>query len=381
MVDAGERSSDEGEQEKGNRVKNVNTLRAQQAIARFGPTAKYPLCLAALEVWRLDAQLHKFKSDAVTCERLLNRLEQEKKKTRAWLDQSYKERKEKEAIEADAYWHKFNDLVPRIQKAHQAVILGVALYEEMFLYAAGKFGRELLAAERTKNTSALRALSRVQKRWKALSNGGRLKYGELRELGMLELLGGKKIRAEGAKGVAVAGYMEAASGGNRPLSDDEWQRRLTAREIHSHLEVTGGSRLAGDGDAKQIRRVAKRLGLQLAEDQRGRKWKEPAPTAVKQEPKKRRGRPPTGASVKPVFVKNPEQVEGALLKQPRVVKADSWVKTEKETAGIKGVETKKVVATIDYADVQSARKEIAAIDRAINELRMARGGRLGKFVY
>jgi hypothetical protein len=77
------------------------------------------------------------------------------------------------------------------------------------------------------------------------------------------------------------------------LSDDVWQGCLTASSIHSHLVAAGafngnGSRIR---ELNEIRRVAKRLGILLAEDQRGPKHKPP----YLLKPKK--GLPPNGLPV------------------------------------------------------------------------------------
>jgi len=364
------------------RSARADSLRAHQLAVRFGAAARHPLCQAALALWSQDEQRAKALEDAVSLKMLLNKAEQQKQQAKASLDESYKEEKQKEAIEEAALWNKINEISVELREACQAQTVVLAFLEEMRIYATAQFDHELLAAKLTKNTSALKALSRVKKRWKALSTGARLKHGEQREIGTLQLLQDKKIKAAWAKGGALAGYTEAMDGGDRPLSDDEWQRRLTAREIHSHLEATVGSRVAGDKDAKEIRRVTKRLGLRLAEDQVGRKWKEPHPVTAKQEPKKRRGRPPSpNTNIKPLYVENPAAVEGVNVKAPRVVKMDSWIKTGKLTAGIKGVGTEKAIAGIDYLSCKEARKEIAAIQREIDKLTLIRGGRLGKFVY
>jgi hypothetical protein len=180
------------------------------------------------------------------------------------------------------------------------------------------------------------------------------------------------IKATWAKHGAGAGYSEAARGGDRVLSDEIWQGRVTAKEIRSYLEATYGSRAAGDKDAKEIRRAAKKLGIRLAEDQRGRKWKPPL-LPKEQEPKRQRGRPRTKAELE--FVKDLEAIEADLVKAPRVAKMDSWVDS------LTGKATQKVIAQIDQMTVAEARKIIREMDREIARLTLRRGGRRGLFVY
>ena len=339
-------------------MKDADSLRTRQAIARFGKAARHPLCLAALDLWAFDAKSSRLKEDASSTEELLNSAERQKKQARALLDQFYKEGKQKEAIEADSLYHKINEHLRKARGAYQAQVKLLAMHDEIRTYPAERFERERLAAERAKNKSALRALPRVEKRWKALSNRARLKYSERRELGILQMLRNKKIKAEWAKGGALAGYTEAAFGGDRPLSDDEWQGRLTAREIHSHVKATDGAGVAGDKDAKEVRRSARRMGIRLDEDQRGRKWK--APRQATQKPKQPRGRPRTKPDI--IFTHQPEGFEVEKSRTPAGEPSYGW--REK-----------------NQRELKHFRKEQKKIDREIRKLTLLRGGSLGKYCY
>jgi hypothetical protein len=115
------------------------------------------------------------------------------------------------------------------------------------------------------------------------------------------------IKVTWSKNGAAAGYWEVGAGGNRPLSDESWQGRLTAKEIQSRLVDA-----PGDKDAKEVRRLLKKLGIRPAEDQRGRKWE--SPYLKKQKPKRPRGRPRTRSDVwsYTVCVPDLEKVESML---------------------------------------------------------------------
>jgi hypothetical protein len=340
-------------------------------MARFGKAARHPLCLAALELWALDEKASKLKKDASSTKEVLNSAGRQRKQVRELFDQFYKERKEKEAIEADVLYHKINEHLLKARKAHEAQVKLLAIYDKLDPHLAGQFERELRDAKHAKDASALKALPRVQKRWEALSNGERLKYSEARELEILQMLRGKTIQAKWATGKALAGYTEAAFGGDRPLSDDEWQGRLTAREIHSHLKATKGDGVAGDKDAKEVRRSARRIGIRLDEDQRGRKWKEPAPKKQKQ------GRPRGRPRVKPKLLRvgNLAGFEEARLSRHRVNKMDSFTKRSI------GEDDIKIISQIDSYGVEQARKETQKIESEIRKLQLARGGRKGLYVY
>ena len=138
---------------------------------------------------------------------------------------------------------------------------------------------------RTGDAKACRALQRLRKRW--IANEASLKAGDLRKLEMLNMLRDQVIKAKWTTGEATSGsgYWEALRGGDRPLSDEAWQGRLTAREIHSRLADAGVlvDQELERGQLHEIRRLARKLGIRLAEDQRGRKRK---PYLGKQEPKR-----------------------------------------------------------------------------------------------
>jgi hypothetical protein len=179
-----------------------------------------------------------------------------------------------------------------------------------------------------------------------------LKKGERRELGLLAIHRDKAIKGAWAKGGAVAGWMETAFGADRALSDEVWQGRVTAREAHSHLAATDGADAAGDKEAKEVRRTAKKLGLDLAEDQLGRKWK--PPQLKLQEPERQRGRPREKVELQ--RVKNIDEIATAI-----------FVKGKHRRA-------KEVTAQKDAFGLQSARKEFAAVQAEIRRLTL-KGGR------
>jgi len=263
----------------------ANSFRTQQAIAQFGKSARYPVCQAWLGIRVLDAEL----KGAVQFEETINSAKELKKQDRALLDLFYKEGKQREAIRAAALVCKIDKFLRKLEApAYRQVAANVrSTYQELRRVHVARFEREREAVDRAKDVKARRALQRVKKRWSANANGARLKDGDRRTLEILKLLRDKCIKATGAKS-GNAAYIEAARGGDRLLSDEFWSGRLTVREIHSHLLRIGGSRLAGDKDAKEIRRLARKLKIRLAEDQRGRKRK---PYMAEHEPKRPLGRP------------------------------------------------------------------------------------------
>jgi hypothetical protein len=269
MVDAKKRGFDETQpQEKGNRVKyaKAHSLRTQEAVARFGKSARHPLCLAALELWKHDAELSTCTKHVVRAEEVVNSAKQLKEKAQASIKQFHKEGKEKEANQASAHLRKIDEHLLKAQKCYQAAVKVRSFFQEWRPMAVARLEHKCDAVNRTRDVKARRALQRVRKRWIANEASGG--DSDRRTVEMLEMLRDKVIKAAWAKGGAVAGYKEVALGGDRALSDEAWTGRLTAREIQSRLVDA-----PGDRHAKEVRRLAKKLGIILAEDQRGRKRK------------------------------------------------------------------------------------------------------------
>jgi hypothetical protein len=268
----------------------ANSVRTQEAVARFGKSARYPLCLAALKLWRVKDETRKYAKDAESLGELLVKAKRQKEQARALYERLYKGGKQKEVIQAAALLREIEEHLPKLQTGYEAnVELFTIWSEQVYPLAVARFERELNAVDRAKDVKALKALQRVKKRWGDNANVARLKEGNYRTLEILKLLRDKTFKATAAAKGGSAAYIEAARGGDRALSDEFWSGRLTVRDIHSHLLRLGGSRLAGDKEGKEIRRLLSRLGIRPAEDQRGRKWKMPSPK--KQEPKRPRGRP------------------------------------------------------------------------------------------
>jgi hypothetical protein len=261
----------------------ANSFHTQLAIAQFGKSARHPLCLAALEIWRLDAELSVWTKKVVLRQGFVNSAKQLKDRAQAMVAQFRKERKEKEANEASAHLREIDKYLLKAQGCYQAAVWGRSFYLEVRLWAVARFERERDAALRTGNVKALRALQRVRKRLN--DNKTFLGDADRRTLEMLKMLKEEVRKAALAKGGAKGGLVEAVRSGSRPLSDEALQGLLTAREIRSRLVDA-----PGDRHAKEVRRLARKLGIRLAEDERGRKRN---PYLSKQEPNRPRGRPRT----------------------------------------------------------------------------------------
>jgi hypothetical protein len=232
---------------------NANSLRTAKAVARWGENARYPICLAALDLWSLQARLSKLK-------------------------------KELEEVPSSA----------EQPKRHKQIeyFLSLELYEE----ALERFERECDAVGHTRDIKAFRAYQRLKKRRHNGPDGVHLTNGDKRVIGLLDILHKKVIEAALMKDGVVGVYREID--GDRLLSDKIFQGRLTAGEIRSWLVAKHGPEVAGDKYAKEVRRCARKLEISLAEDRRGRKWKPPYPTKHKPKQSKPRGRPRIRPSIR-----------------------------------------------------------------------------------
>ena len=288
----------------------ANSFHTQLAIARYGKSARHPLCLAALSLWRLDEEVSRWIKEVVRAEELVSSTKQLRERAQMDIKQFRKERREKEANEVSALSREIDKLLLRAQARYQNVVKICLLYHELRQHPRAQFKRKYDAAIRTGDVRPLRALQRVRKRL----NDKKAFIGDTdrRTLEMLNMLNEEVRKAALEKGGAKAGLMEAALGGSRPLSDEALQGLLTAREIQSRLVDA-----PVDRDAKEVRRLASKLGIRLAEDQRGRKRN---PYLSKQEPNRPRGRPRTKPDIgftNDLEAKEAMKVGAATGKTPR----------------------------------------------------------------
>jgi hypothetical protein len=304
--------------------------------------------------------------DAFETGQLLDSEKQLKKRARALYEQFYKEGKQKEVIRATEIVRELGELFPEVRKSYRNLLKLCDFLKPFHEQAKFVFALEQKRAEETGDRKALRALEYLKKNVnKPMSNS------QKRGVGILKMLRDKVFTGTLAKDGGAKAYWVYASCGDRPLSDESWQGRFTVMDFRSGLEAMYGPTVAGDKEGRQVRRTLKALGIRPAEDQRGRKWKEPLPQ--KQEPKRPRGR----------RAAEPEIVRTGKLDDVLHANLDHRVNT-------RGYVLKKEYGKLNAGNtsygglssfVRSARKELAAIDREIAKLELLRGGRRGKFVY
>jgi rRNA maturation endonuclease Nob1 len=253
-------------QQKGAKYTKAHSLRTQENVARSGKSARHPLCLAALEVWRQDAELEALTKAFALSEEDVSSAKRQKGQAQNLYKQFCKEQKEKEAIEASLLLRTIDELLLEAQKRYQATVKLLSIHQGWRKVAVTRLEHESDVVIRTGDINARRALQRVRKRW--ITNETPWGDSDRRTLEILKMLRDELVKATWARDGPAAGYWEAATVGDRALSDEAFKGRLTAREIQSRLKDA-----PGDRDAKEVRRLARKLGIILAEDQRGRKQK------------------------------------------------------------------------------------------------------------
>jgi hypothetical protein len=179
----------------------ANSLRTQEAIARYGKSARHPLCLAALDLWRLDEEVSMWTKEVGLREELVNRTKQMKERIQGIIAQFRREQKEKETNEASALLSKIDEHLLKTRRHHQAAFKLLSIFLSLREGFLARFERERGAARRTRNVKALRALPRVRKRWS--DNKAFPGDTDRRTLEVLKMLDEEVRKAASAKGGAT----------------------------------------------------------------------------------------------------------------------------------------------------------------------------------
>ena len=143
----------------------AHSLRTQQAIALFGKAARHPLCLAALDLWRMETELSKWSQAVVLSEQAVNRAKQRRRKVLALIEQFRDEQKEKEVKKACALFREIDKHLLEAQNYYQAAVKLRPIFQELHGMAVTQFNREHDAAIHRGGRKALLALQRTRRRW------------------------------------------------------------------------------------------------------------------------------------------------------------------------------------------------------------------------
>jgi hypothetical protein len=251
---------------------NVNTLRRRQAIARYGKALRYPLCQAALTLWQIDSDLLTLVRDSVEVEGVIRNAKRSRNEAESQVRRFGKAGKLRLAKQAGATLNRIDALLRKVEANNELQRKCISTFREIRLIAEARFAHESIAALRARNFDAFKALERASKRWTKPDNPP-----DYRTLEILKFLGDKASKRAWDEGGAAAGYLEAARGPDRKLSDAGWPQ-LSARELHARL-VSAKALLPPRHEYQrrdqmhEVRRLAKRLGIKLSPDRRGPKRK------------------------------------------------------------------------------------------------------------
>lgn len=127
----------------------THSLRTQQAIAQFGKCARHPVCLAALDFWRLDAEVLAHTKAVASVEELLNDVKQNREEAQTLIEQFRRERREKEAIEVSSNLRKFDKLLRKVQSSYEATVKLRSIFQKLRGIAFARFEGECDTVTRT----------------------------------------------------------------------------------------------------------------------------------------------------------------------------------------------------------------------------------------
>lgn len=109
----------------------ANSLRTQQAISRFGKSARYPVCQAWLGLRALDEFFEELMKEAVQILEAVNDAKQLKEQVQALIKQFRKEGKTKEANQASALLGENDKFLLKEQAYRQAAAKVPPTYKEL----------------------------------------------------------------------------------------------------------------------------------------------------------------------------------------------------------------------------------------------------------
>ena len=192
---------------------NASSLRTHQAVARYGKAARHPLCVAALDLLRLEEEVFKWTEKIELTEELVNSVKQMKDDVQEGIEQ-FRGTKREKGKPRSALLRKIDKHLLKAQTHYQWAVEIRSFYQEMRSVALGLFKREYDRVIRTRDAKARRALQRLRKRW--LANEAGLNAGNLRQVEMLKMLRDKVIEAKRAIDKINAGFWEALRGATGP---------------------------------------------------------------------------------------------------------------------------------------------------------------------
>src|SRR5262249_50983024 len=135
-------------------MKNAESLRTREYVARFGKAARHPVCQMAICLWGWNAKLSAQGAKVVEARKLLNDLKQSRKRAAALIDHYHKAQKGKETAELAAIMQEIdNELLPKAETNFEAQKKLWISTAKLQIEVEALFKREFAAAD----TNARRA--------------------------------------------------------------------------------------------------------------------------------------------------------------------------------------------------------------------------------
>ena len=238
----------------------ADTWRTRQLVAKYGKALRFPICRAALVVWQTRDLIDQ------TLTRLMQATNAEEYKRHEVVIRRLREAgKPKEARQVRLRLRRIINVIfvaRCLQERHGKLIGGM---REMLGLAEARFARESAAALQALDFAAFEALAKAWKAWKSPG-----KSPDNRKLVILTTLRDRSMDRARRKGGARAGYLEAAFGAERALNDPAWPK-LSPRDLRKDLVAAKAfvrDENQSKGQLRQVRRLAKELGITLQEGKR-----------------------------------------------------------------------------------------------------------------
>jgi hypothetical protein len=239
----------------------ADTWRTRQLVAKYGKALRFPICQAAFCVW----QTRDFIDQTLT--RLVQAIKaEEHNKNELAVRQLREAGKTKEAKQARVRLRRITTdviFVARCLQERHGKTIGAM--REMRAAAEARFARESVAALQALDFAAFEALAKAWKAWKSPG-----KSPDNRKLVILTAFRNRALDRARRKSEVGAGYLEAAFGAERALNDPAWPK-LSAFEVRKCLidaKAFVRDENKSKGQLRQVRRLAKELGITLQEGKR-----------------------------------------------------------------------------------------------------------------
>jgi hypothetical protein len=237
------------------------TWRTQQLVAKYGKALRFPVCRAALCVWQTRDLIDQTLTPLVQ----VIKAEEQNRQLVLLCSRLREAGKSKETRQARVLLRRSTDSLCVARRLLKRNFKAIGAMREMLGGAQARFARESVAALRANDFAAFEALPRAWKAWKSPG-----KSPDNRKLVILTALRARSLDRARRKGKGRERYLEAAFGAERALNDPAWPK-LSVRDLREYLVAAKAfvrDENQSKGQLRQVRHLAKELGITLQEGKR-----------------------------------------------------------------------------------------------------------------